>query len=548
MGASQSKNVASAVAEVTNSISQQTSADQSQVDVISQKVNLANCSFATGGDFNVNLFASSAQESTQILEALQDTQVQNDLAQKMAQEAMSRVGPMAVGFAEATNNVSTFAKAKNTVVNAMRATSQQMSISQQEFNCENSTFNIGGSINWDFSSEADFLSKQTVDNTQVANLVNNISQDVSQKATATVVGFGGAIIALAILIAAIGYAVAKPLNSTSGRILVSSIILIVLAIVLATMYLYNTPPFFQKPLMCSPYSQIGGCTDTALCVDVNPQKMTYIQNPPLRYIHSLIGGGGANSGVLLYMVISASPDEPNMGYTYNRYVFFQDQDPSKNNRWNFDRFWNDDALYPSMKPDQLPNPLALPNNKLCKIPNEYRVGSGDYNFGKCTPRPFTMIGQDNVANCTGAGPCFPAAQGDNAQTIMSIANDDAWREYLNDPSAERRILHQKHARFVLSHFLEYPCMFYVQDDELVTVQDQVYRASNVINKSYKFQDYGGNPNIFFVGTENGGHLVGPVGVYSDNTYKLKKFMKNIGVYILLLFIITALLIVWLRRK
>lgn len=548
MGASQSKNVASAVTEVTNSISQSTSADQSQIDIISQKINTANCSFTAGKDFNINLFASSSQESTQILEALQDSQVQNDIAQKMAQEAISKVGPLAVGFSQATNDISTFAQAKNVVVNAVRATSQQMAIGDQEFNCENSTFNIGGTINWNFSSEADFLSKQTVNNNQVTDLVNTITQDISQKATASVVGFGGSLIAIAILIAAIGYAVAKPLSSASGKILVSSLVLITLVIIISLMYLYNTPPFFQKPIDCSPYSPIGGCSDTLQCVDVNPQKMTYVKNPPLRYLNSLVGGGGPSSSTLLYMIISSSPDEPNMGYTYNRYNYFKDPNPDKNNRWNFDTFWNNDSLYPNMKPEQLPNPLALPNNQLCKIPNEYKTGSGQYNYGKCTPRPFSTINSDIVSSCTGGGPCIPATPQDDPRGVLSIANMNAWLEYLNDPSPERALLHRKHARFVMTHFLEYPAMFFIQEDELVTVNDDVYRASEVRDKCYKFQDYGGNPNVFLVGTDNGGHIVGPVGVYSDNAYKLTKFMKSVGVYIFLSFVILVILIIWLSRK
>lgn len=552
MGASQSKNIASAVSEVTNSISQNTSADQSQVDIISQKINLANCSFTTGKDFNINLFASSSQESNQILDALQDSTVQNDIAQKMAQEAMSKVGPLAVGFSEATNNMSTFAKAKNVVVDAMRATSQQMSIGDQEFNCENSTFNIGGSINWNFDSESDFLSTQTLNNNQVSNLVNNVTQDITQRSTSTVMGFGGSIIALAILLAAIGYVIAKPLDTISGRILVTSLILISLVIIIMLMFLYNTPPFFQKPIECSPYSPVGGCSDPSQCVDPST-KMTYIRNPPLRYMHSLIGQGGPNSGVLLSMIISASPDEPNLGYTMNRYLSFQDPDPNKNNRWMFDTYWNNDTLYPTdLKPDQLPNPLVLPNNQLCRIPNEYRIGSGQYNFGKCTPRPLTTINNDIVGSCTGGCPCFPvlqfSLQEDDPKTILAIANIDAWREYLNDPSPDRRLLHQKHARFVMSHFLEYPCMFYVHDDELVTVFDNVFRAKDVIHQTYKFQDYGGNPNIFLVGTESGGHLLGPVGVYNNNSYKLQKFMKSIGIYLVILFVFIVLLVVWFRRR
>lgn len=548
MGASQSKNVANAVSEVTNTISQQTSADQSQVNLISQKINSANCSFTTGKDFNINLYASSSQESQQILDALQDSQVQNDISQKMAQEAMAKVGPLGVGFANSTNNISTFAKSKNVVVDAMKATSQQMAIGDQEFNCENSTFNIGGSINWNFSSEADFLSQQTLNNNQVTNLVNNISQDISQRATSSVVGFGGSFIAIAILIAAIGYAVAKPLDSASGKILVTSIVLSLMAVIIALMYLYNTPPFFQKPLECSPYSTLGGCPDTSLCVDINPQKMTYIQNPPLRYLNSLIGGGGIDSSVLLFMIISSSPDEPNLGYTYSRYLFFKDPDPNKNNRWAYDTFWNDDRLYPGMKPDQLPNPLTLPNNKLCKIPNEYRMGSGQYDYGKCTPRPYSMISNDVVQSCSGSGPCFVSSPTDPPQTIMSISNIDVWREYLNDADPNRRLLHQKHARFVMSHFLEYPCIYYIHEDELVTVYDGVYRAADVLEKVYKFQDYGGSPNVFMIGTDKGGHLLGPIGVYNDNSYKLHQFMKRFGIYLVMLFILVTILIVWLRRK
>lgn len=548
MGASQSKNVADAVAEVTNSISQQTTADESQVSLLSQKINLANCSFTTGKDFNVNLFASSSQSSQQILDALQDTTVQNDISQKMAQEAVSKIGPLGVGFANASNNVSTFAQATNIVVDAMRTSSQQMSITDQEFNCENSTFNIGGSINWNFRSEADFLSTQTLNNDQVSDLVNDVSQEVSQRATSTVAGFGGLILLIVVVLVMLGLSLIRPFESTGGRLFMTILIIGIVLLIGSLMYVYQTPPFFQKPIECSPYSPLGGCPDRSLCVDINPQKMTYVLQPPLRYVHSLIGGG--SSGVLLYMIISSATDEPNMGYTYRQYKTFQDPDPSKPNAWVFDTFWNNPELYPDMQPLQLPNPLALPNtDKLCRIPNEYRTGKGTYNFGMCTPRPYSQISNDVVQSCSGSGPCFPASlETDDPSTIMSVVNMDAWREYLNDPSPERRLLHQKHARFVMSFYLGHPCIFYVDDDELVTVDDRVFRAVDVRDATYRFQDYGGNPNIFMNGTSQGGHIVGPVGVYKDNVYNLQHFMRTVGVYLLIGFILLTFLVIWLRRR
>lgn len=548
MGASQSKNVADAVAEVTNSISQQTSADESQVSLLTQQINLANCQFTTGKDFNVDLFASSSQTSQQILDALQDTTVQNDISQRMAQEAMSKVGPLGIGFADASNNVSTFAQATNVVVDAMRATSQQMAIADQQFNCENSTFNIGGSINWNFRSEADFLSTQTLNNSQVSSLVNDISQETTQRATATVVGFGGLLLLIVVLLVMLGLFLLRPLGSTGGRFFMTVLIIGLVILVGSLMYVYQTPPFFQKPVECSPYSPIGGCPDRSLCVDVQPQKMTYVPQPPLRYVHSLIGGGP--SGALLYMIIASATDEPNMGFTYRRNKTFQDPDPSKPDAWVFDTFWNRPELYPDIQPLQLPNPLTLPDtDKLCRIPNEYRTGKGTYNFGMCTPRPFSQISNDIVQSCSGSGPCFTASlDTDDPSTILSVANVEAWRQYLNDPSPERRRLHQKHARFVMSLFLGHPCVFYIDDDELVTVDDGVFRAVDVKNATYRFQDYGGNPNVFMNGTNQGGHLVGPIGVYKDNVYNLQHFMRKVGVYLLLAFVLLTIVVIWLRRR
>ena len=133
MGASVSQNIASAVSDTTNYISNSTTADASQVNNIENQTVIKDCFIDLTGDFNVKNATTVVQKSIQIAKAQQNSSVNNVIQQKMLQNALSKVGSMGIGFADANNNISEFVNNSNTVENAVSTVVDQYQSTNNKF-------------------------------------------------------------------------------------------------------------------------------------------------------------------------------------------------------------------------------------------------------------------------------------------------------------------------------------------------------------------------------------------------------------------------------
>ena len=281
MGAAKSKNVADAVTDVMNFVQNSTQADSSTVSNIENFITLNNCYIKLTGDFSVTTQATVMQQSSQILVATQDSTVKNDIVQKMLQEATSKVGSLGIGYAEASNQVSMMCNVTNKIIQTMQASIKQLSTTYNGFSCNDSTIEAKN-LNISFTNADSFVAEQTLDNQQTTDIVNQITQESSQKASATVQGLAGFLIALALVIAALGYAVAKPIAAGSKSIMVP-LIIVAMVLIFVWLYMVKCPPFFSDYTYVSVNNpQWGGdCSSDDL---VEPQKMTVaIKEAPLRY-------------------------------------------------------------------------------------------------------------------------------------------------------------------------------------------------------------------------------------------------------------------------
>ena len=215
MGAAESSNVSTAITNVSNYVSNSTTANTEQANEIAESTVLNNCLVQLNGDFNVNASAKLLQQNTQIVKSLQNANVVNNIQQQMQQQATSNVGFMGIGYADAHNASNLLSNSTNTVTNAVNANANQYSNTTQKFDCSRSTI-IANNVNIDFTSNSDFISSQTLDNTQVANLVNDVSQKVSQKATATVEGISLFLLIIVLLVIAVLYIIYKAVSKNSG--------------------------------------------------------------------------------------------------------------------------------------------------------------------------------------------------------------------------------------------------------------------------------------------------------------------------------------------
>ena len=561
MGASVSSNVASAVTNVVNQISNSTDTNSQQVQNISNNVDFKNCN-VKAGSMSITSSATTIQKSNQIATALQNTHVKNDLQQKMLQAAQSTVGSLGVGFADASNSANMMANSTTDISNTMNTISGQVSNTNNSFNCQDSTFDIAGKFDISLISNADFLSTQTVQNKQVASVVNKVSQTADQKATAKVEGIGAALLCMAILVLAFGWSFSKTVtavadNEGSKKIwYILGIVLIICLFVIA--YLSDWPPFFGKTNECIMNDTTSGCTQN--CIDFDTGSIT-LQSTPVRYIHPITSAfmPAAVDGVnLLQMAILVSAGENSINGGYNVTNFNNLQA----------RIDHANTIYGPLIKN--PNLGTMPNLLVADtvlIPNAFFNG-GQIDSGTCTPGAFIknipggtpiQFGQQATGgqiNCPETGTLGTQSAGSaGSDYILANINDDGLNNWMNctdlslkEPDLSNAINDRAlFARFVLSDIIgTIPLSIYISNNELVKYIDD--KGNTVVTVGgnpdaqkycYQFKPY--NPYNFKSSCLTGGLFTGQIGVCDDKDYKMKHFSDTYGLYILLGILGVALL-------
>ena len=250
MGAAVSSNTAKSIAKVSNDVSNSTDVSASQVNAVQQQIDFDDCFLMMSGDINIESASQMVAKSKQIVTAMQQSHIQNTIAQQMMQQAKSQTGFLGVGFAEANNYASQMTDATSDVVNQLTTVANQFNYIDQGFRCEGSTF-IGKNFLLSQGSSANFFSEQVVKNAQISSIANDITQSITQKATATVSGMSAFLLIFVLLIAACGYVLSKPLSSGSGKIIISTVMVVGIGLLIAVGFIFAWPPLFQKPNLCA---------------------------------------------------------------------------------------------------------------------------------------------------------------------------------------------------------------------------------------------------------------------------------------------------------
>lgn len=563
MGAAQTSNVSNAVTNLSNFVSNSTTANANQVSEIAQSTVIDDCTIQLSGDFNVNSSASLMETNNQIVGSQQDANLSNNIQQQMLQEATSKVGFAGIGFANANNSSNELINSTTQITNSMNVSANQYSNVDQNFTCQRSTI-IADNMNIGFYSNSDFLSSQTLNNTQTAKIVNDITQKVTQKATATVEGIGGLLLALLLILAVIIYGLGKPLSSGAGKVAVGISLVVLLAGIVVTMYLRNTSPFFSEPSNCINHSAIGMGTGSDIpdCTDMTDQKIN-LGSPPIKYIYPILPGVYSQSGGnLVQMAIaqasgqSKSDSGPNGGYRADTFLNLA----SKIAQY--------DTLATKLGIDNIPNPLTIPTPDQTKtnlpyyaIPVEF-IGSigASGNGSLCTPGCARVGTESDILNdftqCltqSGNGEpyyglSFKPSTWDNNSLWTSVPiagvanlNIDEWKTYVGDGSDDKKMLF---ARFVLCDIIgNIDLHHWVNENELVKFIDDdnnVYMdtAANLIQNGHQNDIYFYHPNSstksWASGASGSGYIQGKIGFLNNRQYKFEKFMKKYGVWILLL--------------
>ena len=609
MGGASSRNVSNAVANVLNYVQNSTTASAEGVNYLKNNVDLQNCTIILQGNFNVDSYANVSQTSTQIVTAMQDTSIKNDVQQKMLQEAVSKVGSLGIGFADASNTASMLCNVTNQIINTMKASISNFTYSSNTFTCT-SSYIKANNLNISQSTSTNFISEQTLNNSQTTEIVNTVSQSIEQKASATVQGLAGFLIALALLIAAVGWAISKPIASASKSIMIP-MILIVITLIVVWLYLVKAPPLFADYIIVSPYlPTFGGCENTDV-VQVDMRTITLKDTPPLKYNYPLMAGySPSDRGFLVNMAVSKisggggdSLSSGNCGYNYFTYKKMASTTEGK---WNVD---DTIQLYkkiftPLLREGEnidqykLPNLLYLPDcqgkypvlpqwlvdacNPVCisfhntdcsnstlelvamiqALQPQLLVGA----TASCNPSKKENQSYDELQDCCKKQTSYTLAQwtkyegmytenlnsqGQSQTRIICPLNTEAWSSYLNDEREETiKSKKQLYARFWLCKVLGIDCNFYINVSEPISYTDengiiQYTLASENLDRCYQFSLFQ-PPSSYADAITSGGSVTGMFGYCNNNTYKFKRFMKKVGGWILMIFVILICLFIGLK--
>jgi len=580
MGASQSSNTVKAIAKVANSVSSNTTTSNSQINSAVSTIRLKQCSI--GGDVNIRVMAQFSAVSKQIVDAMQNTHIQNSIAQQIQQLAQSTVGSLGIGVADANNYVSTYASASTDVSNYVFTVSSQASFQDTSITCQNSV--IGGDFNIDLSYTTSFWNDQGVKSKQLNDIANTITQTIQQKAVAKVEGLAGLLITLAIIIGLIGYAISKPagkafrsLGPASAFISITVIIFLV-----AYMYVKATPPFFSEQQTCSITGNLGGskCSFDQ-CVHSEVQTKS-INKPPLKYMYNIIGKevGGKQFNIesigMLNMVLFSSENSSN-------YQFNQGYNALACKQWAADltsgdtygNKWNRDTSYETYKVPQLPNPFYIASTRdkddnvvYCVTPSKYNYTSNTEK-DSATPSVFTCtagLGKDNYISKDD----FAKLSDKDLLKVTAAFNQPAWTDYFDvkdgqtfgDSLTKQKLKRALHARYLLTLASGLDNTVYIFDGSGTDypAEEVSYMAKTILSDSdiakkycYKYIPDGsplGNDYRYMFPTSVTGTLTGSIGVCNTRQNKLNSFLVGTGNWIILIvgIIIFALLIFVFVRK
>jgi uncharacterized membrane protein required for colicin V production len=590
MGAAISSNTAKAVSKVANSVSSSTVTSNSQINSEVTRINIDGCSI--GKDVNIRIMAQFTAKSKQIVAAMQNTHIQNKIAQQMQQQAQSTVGSLGIGVAESSNYVSTYASTSTDIANYVYTVSSQSSSNDTSIDCQNSV--IGGDFNIDLSSTTSFWNDQGVKSKQITDIANTITQTVQQKAVSKVVGMAGVLIILAIIIGLIGYALSKPIGKgfkAAGPAFGFIGVFFVIALVVF-MWVKATPPLFSKQQTCSVTGNLGGSKCAFNECKNAKQQTIQINKTPLKYMYNIIAKGTTKKGTnpdsygMLDMIVFSSGNVTNFAFNqgYNALACKNWANDTQNGD-TMNIGWNKDISWEMYGVPQLPNPFTIPS---------FKNKDGDVGYS-LIPSSYINDGIDQITNDTDSNtpniygiknfdPAYFISKKDFMESndidklrVAVILNSDGWYDYFNmknqynytGSSPEKETIKRAlHARYVLTAANNFDNNMYIfnndkskpshsQIPEEVTVNQKTYLSTDdeAIENCYHYIPTGapsGNNYIYSISVDTGGVLEGKFGVCNTRQNKLNKFLTHTGNYLILIVFVALFIFIiimtFIRRK
>ena len=544
MGASVSKNTAEAMASVTNTVENSTTVTNEDFTNQINNLDLNQCNIDVKNDINVTQYAEQVAKNKQVASGVSNTDLQNDIQQKMMQQAMSSVGSMGIGYADANNSASMFASASNDVSNAVETIAKNIVDSSNNISCNDSVIRAKN-INITQGLDNQYVNDQVAKSDNITKISNTISQTAQQKATAKVAGLAVFIIALAILIIALGWSTSEVAESIPGvRAIVIVIVIILFIVVIILLYMYKVPPLFNEPLQCSPNFSYGtGKNDcSASCINATTQDVL-LDHTPMKYIFSIVGDPPANSGTtgsLLNMVVTSQTSSDNLqnnqGYTASNAKDINEQFSNfiKNLPQNIiiDKYGKSITIPPILVAAQ------KDNNTYLKIPDKFmKAGKTGTN---CSPQSI-QLSTKSTYNYSDSDSCSDVTSGKSYNIDDTTTDDTQGGACLNiDEWNTISTQNPGLARFLLLRFIESPddqlkfdlTMYEDENDPVVYTENNIEKIDLAKNVKDKVTKYYNNKalNPSSNGKSGSGKLSGLFGKCNNQSYKLQVGVRKVFWY------------------
>jgi len=577
MGAAQTKNVASQISEVTTSVSNEVNVSATFIDDVKQSV-IIDCN--VGGNVNVQAGMTNSTKARQISKLSTDTTLINTINQKMLQSAISDVGTLGVGYASASNTATAYSSVSNQVKSTINDAVNALSLTDQTLRCGPDA-TIRGNLNIKFTAGNQFISDQEGTSTQINNIANTVTQEIDQKASATVEGIGSLIMLIIIVIVLVvigGLSSVKPSagsnNGGASRFSNKSVgigtgVLVFLTGVFLTWgYIGQLPPFFSAPKLGSPNSSssVGKCE--AGLIDIK-KRSVFLNAPPLRYNYPIIEAGPNGSLLALAIIKVAGGSANTLNGGMNGQNYLDQGDANQSNLWAADNTYQKllDEDGTSVMP-QLPNLLRLYTCKVepkgnALIPSAYlgqvagSIGkSGSDRVATCVPGGFTCgpyydcNDTDGYTDCNGDKSSSLEQSGTNVGPFnLAVPNTAGWKAYIS-PGGIVNKKRANHARFILCRVLGVPVDVYVDDDEEVEYKDPdgVLKYGGGASESFgseplrygKFASWNYTDAVSPTST---GEVTGNFGVYNTQLQSFQTGANRYGIAIIVTSIVLGVVII-----
>ena len=206
MGASISQNISKMLSDVSNNVTSTTTVNQTANNNCEQNQKVSGCTIKTTGNVTIANTCDLVNTVAQMGSVSNNTQLSNDIAQSLTQDATSSTGFLGIGVASAINSSFTSSSIANTVSNVSKTSMEKLNTSSQNESVSDCTIEAVGDVTIGNAASMDMSGSQSGTVENYSDIANTVSQTTDQTATATVsglnLGLGGIVVAVVVVLIA----------------------------------------------------------------------------------------------------------------------------------------------------------------------------------------------------------------------------------------------------------------------------------------------------------------------------------------------------------